>query len=114
MIVDCHDFTCAVAHLSSPPLIDENYYIVAGTKAGQGAVIARGREQADDVWRLDDTQADGWFRLQTNYDHWNPVPTADDRRTPGKESMRAMGRPGLSSQALWKVLAHRLPRPVSS
>ena len=35
------------------------------------------------MWSLDPAAADGWFRLETNYDHWNPVPTADDRRTPG-------------------------------
>ena len=39
--------------------------------------------------------ATGWWRLETNYDHWNPVPKADDRRTPGNANVRAMGRNGI-------------------
>lgn len=34
----------------------------------------------------------GWYRLQTNYDHWQPVPAADDRRTPGRAMIDALGR----------------------
>lgn len=98
------DFESAVTQLSTTPQIDENYFIVAGTKANEGAVIARGREKAVDVWRLDTTEPDGWFRLQTNYDHWNPPPAADDRRTPGVRSMENVGRGGLSTDAVWGVI----------
>ena len=39
------DYPSAVAGLSSTPQIDENYFIVAGSSAGQGAVISRGRDK---------------------------------------------------------------------
>ena len=97
-------FEEAVRQLSATPQIDENYFIVAGSQAGEGAVIARGREKAVDVWRLDPSAANGWYRLQTNYDHWNPVPTADDRRHPGYKLMDAMGPKGVSPAAMWGVI----------
>jgi len=87
----CTSFDCAISQLSSEPLIDENYYIVAGTAAGEGAVIARDRNKAEDIWRLNASEPAGWYRLQTNYDHWNPVPVADDRRTPGYAMMDWLG-----------------------
>lgn len=94
----------AVDALSRSPQIDESYFIVAGAVAEQGAVIARGREKAVDVWRLNSSEPDGWFRLQTNYDRWQPVPSADDRRTPGVASMRALGGPdGVTSARMWEV-----------
>jgi len=97
VLEQCDGFACAVPALAASPLIDENYYIVAGTAAGEGAVISRGREKAEDVWRLDAANASdpaGWYRLQTNYDHWNPVPKADDRRHPGYAMMDSLGRGG--------------------
>ena len=85
--------------------VDENFFIVAGAGPKEGAVIAREREKAIDVWRLaTGTEADGWFRLQTNYDHWNPTPTSDDRRAPGIAHMEAMGQAGLSADAMWGVI----------
>lgn len=56
---------------------------------GEGAVIARGRSKAVDTLYMQQT-SDKWFVLETNYDHWNPVPKADDRRTPGLQYMRAL------------------------
>ena len=99
------DFKQAVLLLSTTPQVDENYFIVGGTKNAEGAVISRGREKADDVWRLNPSEPNGWYRLQTNYDHWNPVPTADDRRTPGNAAMRAMGPSGLSTDSMWSVIS---------
>ena len=101
-------YDVALTQLANSAQIDENYFIVAGTRAGEGAVIARARNKADDVWRLDTAKGspDGWFRLQTNYDHWHPTPSSDDRRTPGVAAMRAMGQAALSEEALWRVLKH--------
>jgi len=99
------DFEEAVLSLSKTPQVDENYFIVAGTKNAEGAVISRGREHAVDVWRLEPDEPNGWYRLQTNYDHWNPVPVADDRRTPGNQAMQAMGAAALSTDGMWKVIS---------
>ena len=38
-----------------------------------------------------------WYRLETNYDHWNPVPKADDRRHPGMKNMDTMGQTGIGA-----------------
>jgi hypothetical protein len=96
----------AVQRLSASPQIDMNYFIVAGAAPAEGAVITRGREKAVDVWRIDPKQPDGngWYRLQTNYDHWNPAPVADDRRTPGVQMMNAVGRAGMSAQSMFGVI----------
>ena len=94
----------AVASLQTTPQIDENYFIVSGAAAAQGVVIARGRNKADDVWPLNTSETDGWFRLQTNYDHWNPPPVADDRRTPGVAMMKALGAGGVNVSSTWDVI----------
>eukprot|EP00041_Stephanoeca_diplocostata_P009539 m.147257 g.147257 ORF g.147257 m.147257 type:complete len:443 (-) comp17783_c0_seq1:180-1508(-) len=102
-----------VTALGSKDLIDEVYYITGGTKSKEGAVVARTRLGTADVWRLDTgNTADGWYRLQTNYDHWEPVPKADDRRTPGRAHMNALGRdhvglPGMHSvMTAWPTFNH--------
>ena len=104
VLEEASGFEDAIGRLSRTPQIDENYFIVAGASAAQGAVIARGRERAVDVWRLEPSKPDGWYRLQTNYDHWNPAPVADDRRTPGNALMRKIGRGGMNASSLWGVI----------
>ena len=94
--------------LSTGSLIDQNYYIVGGVSKGEGAVIARGRNKAVDVWRLNESS---WYRLETNYDHWNPVPKADDRRSPGQKNMTAMGQNGIgpSGEGIYKHVMVQWP-----
>lgn len=93
------DFSSALTALSSSPLIDQIYYIVGGAAPGEGAVIARSRDKAVDVWHMNATATpDGWFLLETNYDRSNPVPVADDRRTPGRAHMRALGQSGIGER----------------
>ena len=62
------DFEGALGELSGTAQVDENYFIVAGARPGEGAIVTRGREKAVDVWRLEPAAADGWFRVQTNFD----------------------------------------------
>jgi len=45
-----------------------------------------------------------WYLLQTNYDHWNPVPKADDRRTPGIAHMDALGEDEIDSANLFRLM----------
>jgi hypothetical protein len=85
-------FQGAVSALSEGQQVDENYFIVGGVKRGEGAIISRDRDKAYDVWYLNETT---WYRLQTNYDHWMPVPEADNRRTPGLANMNNMGPKGI-------------------
>uniref|UniRef100_A0A7S2D4W8 Phospholipase B-like n=1 Tax=Haptolina brevifila TaxID=156173 RepID=A0A7S2D4W8_9EUKA len=106
-LVATASYESAVTLLESDPQIDDSYFIVAGTKSGEGAVLARDRNKNVDTWKLnpnDPNEPNGWFRLQTNYDHWDPAPTADDRRTPGVAHMVAMGRDAVTTAAMWKVI----------
>ena len=104
-------FAAVVSGLSSGQQIDQNYFIVGGVKPSEGAIISRDRAKAVDVWYLGrnaTSSHDGWYRLQTNYDHWNPVPKADDRRTPGYQNMDDMGQ-GTVSKNLFKDVMHVWP-----
>jgi hypothetical protein len=77
-------YDSAVRLFSSNSLINPIYYIVAGSAANEGAVVTRYREaDQTDIWSINTSAVDGWFRLITNYDHWESDPTYDDRRTPG-------------------------------
>jgi hypothetical protein len=77
-------YTSAVELFSSNSLINPIYYVVAGSAPSEGAVVTRYREaEKTDVWSINTSAVDGWFRLVTNYDHWETDPTYDDRRTPG-------------------------------
>jgi N-acylethanolamine-hydrolysing acid amidase len=86
------DFSTAETFLSSERLANPVYYVMAGIAHGEGVILSRDRARLVDAWHLFETpdkdkqqiniQPD-WFRLQTNYDHWEVVPSYDDRRGPG-------------------------------
>lgn len=110
--VNSTSFQHVVDGLSSGDQIDENYFIVGGAHPGEGAVISRDRNEVRDVWYLgkNASKKDGsWYRLQTNYDHWNPVPKADDRRTPGYTNMNKMGQDHTNIQNLFTDVMHVWP-----
>jgi len=81
---------------------------VAGATEMEGGVLSRERNtkhKPSNYWAMNASDPDGWFRLETNYDHWNPVPTADDRRTPGRAHMKALGPAGVTVPAMMKVMS---------
>lgn len=89
-------FNAAFGFLSSEGLANPCYFIMAGSAAGEGAIVTRERKGLVDAWHLHEAPAKdtksinlqpGWFRLQTNFDHWEPAPSYDDRRTPGVNNM---------------------------
>ena len=68
--------------MSFAPLVNDAYFIIAGIKSGEGAVIARNRNDPASTWTLKESisvQGNGFFMLETNYDYDKPVPKADDR-----------------------------------
>lgn len=101
---DYHGAVSADTGLGAADMIDEAYFIVAGASGSDGGVMTRDRNDVKDFWGLNASDPDGWFRLQTNYDHWNPVPKADDRRTPGVAHMKAMGESGVDEKALLAIM----------
>eukprot|EP01125_Pyxidicula_operculata_P012605 TRINITY_DN4144_c0_g2_i1.p1 TRINITY_DN4144_c0_g2~~TRINITY_DN4144_c0_g2_i1.p1 ORF type:complete len:311 (+),score=62.90 TRINITY_DN4144_c0_g2_i1:95-1027(+) len=100
-----NDFASAVDNLSNDELIADVYYIVAGAKPGEGAVISRNRTDAADVWKLSPPQR--WFEVQTNYDHWEPAPWFDDRSDPANELMNSIGQSGITLDQMFSVISSK-------
>ncbi|XP_027400577.1 N-acylethanolamine-hydrolyzing acid amidase [Bos indicus x Bos taurus] len=101
---ESENFEAAVYKLAKTPLIADVYYIVGGTSPKEGVVITRNRGGPADIWPLDPLNG-AWFRVETNYDHWKPVPKADDRRTPAIKALNATGQANLSLETLFQVLS---------
>uniref|UniRef100_A0A2K5E615 N-acylethanolamine-hydrolyzing acid amidase n=1 Tax=Aotus nancymaae TaxID=37293 RepID=A0A2K5E615_AOTNA len=99
---ESENFEAAVARLAKIPLIADVYYIVGGTSPQEGVVITRNRDGPADIWPLDPLNG-GWFRVETNYDHWQPAPKQDDRRTPAIKALNATGQANLNLETLFQV-----------
>jgi len=97
-------FEDVVDYLSTVELDAAAYYIVGGTKPGEGAVVTRDRSKAADVWRLNAT-AGRWYVLETNYDHMLPPPHGDDRRHPLQRAMNATGPQRIDPESMWAVIS---------
>lgn len=98
------NYTAAVDLLAYTPTAAPVYVIIAGVKPVEGAVISKRRLGPDDIWAID--PANGrWFEVETNYDHWLPPPTTDDRRDPANKAMKAMGQSNISVQSLFNVMS---------
>lgn len=104
-------FDAAVESLAKGPLVNMVYFNLAGVAPREAAVISRGRDRAVDVWRLSKTPTaaekagtEPFFLLQTNYDHWEPAPSYDDRRDPGIAHVEAVGQPNIDQATLLKVM----------
>ncbi len=102
-------YTSALRRLNSTKLIAPVYLTMAGTHAGEGAVITRNRDHADlshglaaGIWALQSPPA-SWFRLETNYDHW--APAGDKRRATAYAEMNKLSPAVLDGQALFQVLS---------
>lgn len=96
-------FQEAVARLSSTDLIAPAYFIVGGMGPDDGVVITRNQYESVDIWKLNNKQ-NIWYLLETNYDHWLPPPSDDDRRTPGMKAMNQTTQANINYQTLHDVL----------
>jgi len=101
VVENIDNFDDAVEKLSTQNLIADAYYIVAGIKPNEGAVLTRNRENATDIWKLSNNE---WFLLQTNYDHWTSAPWFDNRIEPGVNGMNDIGQKSITLDAMFKVL----------
>ena len=121
---DASGFEDAVSFLSNVSIVDDVYYVMAGggpaNVEGQtppGAVITRQRNSARDVWRVGTDAATTphgpelpksatWWLTETNYDHWESPPAADDRRDPANALMQALGSANATNnEALFGVMS---------
>ncbi|XP_072238919.1 N-acylethanolamine-hydrolyzing acid amidase-like [Leuresthes tenuis] len=101
---EAEDFQDAVMRLSKTPIITGVYYIVGGVRAGEGVVITRDRTGPVDIWPLDPLNG-GWYRVETNFDHWLPPPPADHRREAANKALNATGQEHISVDTLYQVLS---------
>jgi len=113
------DFESAVKLLSEIPVLGAaNYYLVAGARPGEGAVITRNSTGiATNIQRLaQGFPADNpWYLLQTNYDRWDnsthPAPLLpgifgnDLRDQSGHALMSQLSPENFSLEALWQVMS---------
>jgi hypothetical protein len=77
MVETAPNYAAAVKMLNETKVIAPAYYIIAGTKSHEGAVVTRSRPGPDEsdhqgIWSIEDgtTAPDGapsWFRLETNW-----------------------------------------------
>uniref|UniRef100_A0A4W6EL77 N-acylethanolamine-hydrolyzing acid amidase n=1 Tax=Lates calcarifer TaxID=8187 RepID=A0A4W6EL77_LATCA len=96
------DFQDAVIRLSKIPIITGVYYIVGGVRAGEGAVITRDRVGPADIWPLDPVNG-GWYRVETNFDHWLPPPSWDHRREAANKALNATGQDNINMDTLYQA-----------
>eukprot|EP00794_Sanderia_malayensis_P007413 gene7413-8233_t len=90
--------------LSSTQLLAPAYFILGGTKSGEGCVITRSRSKSLDVMNLNPENG-AWYVLETNYDHWKAPLFIDDRRTPAIKCMKNMTQDGMGEKGLFNVLS---------
>nr|CBN80989.1 N-acylethanolamine-hydrolyzing acid amidase [Dicentrarchus labrax] len=101
---EAENFQDAVMRLSKIPIITGVYYIVGGVRAGEGVVITRDRKGPADIWPLDPVNG-GWFRVETNYDHWLPPPARDHRKKAAAKALNATGQDHINMETLYQVLS---------
>ena len=99
--------------LNTTEVIAPAYYIVAGTQAGEGAVVTRNRDGPDQshnnegIWSIGKggsyPHTGDWWRLETNFDHWSPL--NDGRRGHANKAMAAIGQASINFDTLETLLS---------
>ncbi|XP_064607655.1 acid ceramidase-like [Liolophura sinensis] len=99
-----HSFEEAKKNLTNTKMLAPAYFILGGTKPGEGCVITRARESAVDVWCMNSSM---WYILETNYDHWQKPLFLDDRRTPAHKCMNTLTQKKVSVAGIFDVLSSK-------
>ncbi len=81
--------------LQTTPQVSDGYFMIVGTRPGEGMVITRNRKNTADVWTLDKSKG-RWYILETNYDHWGPP---GDKRRETAERLMNMTGPNFTAKA---------------
>ena len=102
------DFDGAVSVLGARKFATQMYLTVGGVTAGQGVVLTRGRNDLLDTWRID-ADAGEWFLVQTNYDHWIPMPPWDNRKVPAEKAITEVGADEISPSTIYERVLSRDP-----
>lgn len=105
VLTNCSTYDDALQVLTTEKIQTSIYYIIGGVT--EGAVVTRSADKTWDVWNLSVSNYadDNWYILETNYDHWTPAPTTDDRRDAGIKWMNETGADNIDPVTLFDVLA---------
>jgi len=93
----------ALYDLENTELIADVYYTIAGCKSGEGTVISRNRTVSADNWVLQSPSR--WFEVQSNYDHWTPMPWYDDRVDPANTVLSGIGQNRITLGTMMQVIS---------
>ena len=103
-------FEDALKMLSTVPLPAASYFILGGVSPGQGAVITRNRDDAEDVWRLGQRSEKGtestFYVIETNYDNWMDMDPKDNRRAPAERFLNSTGPVGFDSNTMMRCMTN--------
>lgn len=101
-------FDAAVSALSTRPFATQMYMTIGGTAAGQGVVLTRDHNKLLDTWRMNATSG-GWYLVQTNYDHWLPMPPWDNRKKPAEKALNEVGAAAITQETIYEAVLSRDP-----
>lgn len=109
------DFDSAVQMFMSEEFAAPCYLIVSGVKENEGVIITRDISGVANLSRLNSSDPDQWFMVQTNYDRNLPDPASDYRRIPAEERMRKIGRKDVNEQRIYDEVLTLVPnmRPTT-
>lgn len=101
-------FDAAVSALSTRPLATQMYLTIGGTAAGEGVVLTRDHNKVLDTWRMNVTSGE-WYLVQTNYDHWLPMPAWDNRKKPAEKALDEVGEHAVTDEVIYDSVLSRDP-----
>eukprot|EP00938_MAST-03A_sp_MAST-3A-sp1_P000784 g784.t1 len=103
-------FEEALKMLSTVALPAASYFILGGVSPGQGAVITRNRDDAEDVWRLGQRSEKGtestFYVIETNYDNWMDTDPKDNRRAPAERFLNSTGPVGFDTNTMMRCMTN--------
>ena len=102
------DFDRAVSLLGAQKFATQMYLTIGGVSAGEGVVLTRGRNELLNTWRINADDGE-WFLVQTNYDHWIPMPPWDNRKAPAEKAILEVGAEEISPSTIYKRVLSRDP-----
>jgi len=94
------DYESFVKYLRETDTLSRAFYIVAGTKPGQGTVITKFRNHVQNQTSLD-VEKGRWHVVQSNYKGDIPDPADDNRATAGRDFLNKIGANNMSLQSLF-------------
>jgi len=94
-----NDYDSFVNYLKETDTVSRAYYIVAGTKPGQGTVITKYRNNVQNQTSLS-AETGKWYVAQSNYRGDIPDPVYDNRATAARDFLNAIGSNGITHQRL--------------